>query len=80
MQVAVIVFAIVVAIVLGAYWAFVVRPEDAESDAVRRRLRGRRVPQRSPPQSSRSKNACRRWFRSRPCCRDREGWSIRSAA
>jgi len=44
MQVAVIVFAIVVAIVLGAYWAFVVRPEDAESDAVRRRLRGRRVP------------------------------------
>jgi tight adherence protein B len=43
MQVAVIVFAIVVAIVLGAYWAFVVRPEDAESDAVRRRLRGRAV-------------------------------------
>ena len=39
------VFALIFGIIVGAYWAFVVRPEDQENRALRKRLKVRRVSQ-----------------------------------
>lgn len=44
MLIAAAVFALTLAIVLGVYWAFVVRPEDADARALRKRLKTSRLP------------------------------------
>ena len=44
MQIAVIaIFAVTFLIIFGAYWAFVLRPEEAEGQAVRKRLKARKT-------------------------------------
>jgi len=45
MAIALAVFALVLAIVLGAYWVVIVRPESGEQQTIRRRLRPKRVTQ-----------------------------------
>jgi tight adherence protein B len=37
------VFALMISIILGAYWVFIVRPEEQENRALRNRLKGRRA-------------------------------------